>query len=99
PSCGPASVTGTIGCPVMTGCFTAAPGVDVITTTADVPTIGSLMINAFVLHGSEPILVDTGTAAGSAEFMAIMASGGLMTPGTRRRSPAVQRRGNPGGRG
>jgi hypothetical protein len=49
----------------VTTCFTATPGVDVITTTADIPTLGSLAINAFVLHGTEPILVDTGTVAGA----------------------------------
>ena len=53
----------------MTTCFSAAPGVDVITTTAEIPALGSLAINAFVLHGAEPILVDTGTVAGASEFM------------------------------
>ena len=33
--------------------FTATPGVDVITTTADIPALGSLAINAFVLHGPD----------------------------------------------
>lgn len=58
----------------MTNCFTATPGVDVITTTADIPALGSLAINAFVLHGREPVLVDTGTVAGGAEFLAALAS-------------------------
>ena len=58
----------------MTTCFTATPGVDVITTTADIPSLGSLAINAFVLHGTEPILVDTGTVAGAREFMAALTS-------------------------
>ncbi len=53
----------------MTTCFSAAPGIDVITTTADIPVLGSLAINAFVLHGIEPILVDTGTVAGRHDFM------------------------------
>lgn len=30
----------------MTTCFTATPGVDVITTTADIPALGSIAINA-----------------------------------------------------
>lgn len=34
----------------MTTCFTATPGVDVIATTADIPALGSLAINALVLH-------------------------------------------------
>ena len=58
----------------MTTCFTAMPGVDVITTTADIPALGSLAINAFVLHGTEPILVDTGTVAGGPDFMRVLAS-------------------------
>ena len=40
----------------MTTFFTASPGVDVIATTADIPSLGSLAINAFVLHGREPDL-------------------------------------------
>jgi Metallo-beta-lactamase superfamily len=58
----------------MTTCFKGGPGVDVITTSAEIPTLGSLAINAFVLHGAEPLLVDTGTVAGGAEFMATLES-------------------------
>ena len=58
----------------MTACFTATPGVDVITTTAAIPALGSIAINAFVLHGSEPVLVDTGTVAGAPEFMTALTS-------------------------
>jgi hypothetical protein len=58
----------------MTTCFTATPGVDVISTTADIPGLGSLAINAFVLHGDEPVLVDTGTVAGAGEFMTALES-------------------------
>lgn len=63
----------------MTRCITAAPGIDVVTTTADIPTLGSLAINAFVLHGSEPVLVDTGTIAGSDDFLAAL--GSVIDPG------------------
>ncbi len=58
----------------MTACFTGGPGVDVISTSADIPTLGSLAINAFVLHGAEPLLVDTGTVAGGTEFVATLES-------------------------
>jgi hypothetical protein len=58
----------------MTTAFTAAPGVDVITTTAQIPTLGALAVNAFVLHGSEPLLVDTGTVAETDEFMTTLES-------------------------
>ncbi len=54
--------------------FMATPGVDVVTTTADIPALGAIAINAFVLHGPEPVLVDTGTVAGSAEFMDALTS-------------------------
>ena len=53
----------------MTTAFTATPGVDVISTNVDIPTLGVLAVNAFVLHGAEPVLVDTGTGAEAAEFM------------------------------
>ena len=33
--------------------MSATPGVDVITTTANIPALGSIAVNAFVLHGSE----------------------------------------------
>jgi hypothetical protein len=58
----------------MTTCFTGGPGVDVIATTVDIPTLGSLVINSFVLHGAEPLLVDTGMLAGSADFLAALGS-------------------------
>jgi flavorubredoxin len=58
----------------VTAAAIAAPGVDVITTTADIPGLGCLAINAFVLHGTEPILVDTGTVAGRDDFMTVLAT-------------------------
>ncbi len=64
----------------MTTCFTAAPGIDVIATRADIPSLGSLAINAFVLHGREPILVDSGTVVGRADFMTALHS--VIDPGT-----------------
>ena len=59
---------------MTTTAYTGAPGVDVITTTADIPALGSIAVNAFVLHGAEPVLVDTGTAAGATEFMSELAA-------------------------
>jgi flavorubredoxin len=52
----------------------AAPGIDVVTTIATIPGIGSIPINAFLLDGSSPILVDTGTVVGSDEFMTALRS-------------------------
>ena len=58
----------------MTIAFKGGPGVDVVATSADIPGLGSLAINAFVLHGTEPLLVDTGTVAGCDEFMTTLES-------------------------
>src|SRR5579863_3606847 len=58
----------------MTTCFSGGPGVDIVTTSAEIPTLGSLAINAFVLHGAEPLLVDTGTVADRADFMVALES-------------------------
>jgi hypothetical protein len=38
----------------MTTCFDGGSGVDIIATAAEIPTLGSLAINAFMLHGAEP---------------------------------------------
>lgn len=49
--------------------YQAAPDVDVVTSTAAVPGLGNLAINAFVIHAAEPVLVDTGAVRESEEFM------------------------------
>jgi flavorubredoxin len=38
----------------------AAPDIDVLTSAFPIPGLGFVPINAFVLHGDEPVLVDTG---------------------------------------
>ncbi len=53
----------------MTTSYTAAPGIDVLTSNVPIPGLGLVPVNAFVLHGSEPVLVDTGTVAERDEFM------------------------------
>jgi ODP family beta lactamase len=53
----------------MVTTFTATPGIDVISTTVPIPTLGSLAVNAFVVHGEEPLLVDTGTVVDRSEFL------------------------------
>jgi ODP family beta lactamase len=58
----------------MIAASTAAPGIDAITTSVDIPTLGSLAINAFVLHGPEPLLVDTGSVVDSPAFMSTLES-------------------------
>ena len=52
----------------------AAPDIDVVASAAAIPGFGSLAINAFVLHGAEPLLVDTGVVRESDEFMGALRS-------------------------
>jgi hypothetical protein len=54
--------------------YEATPGIDVLTTSFPVPGFGLVPINAFVLHGAEPILVDTGTVLQSEDFMTALRS-------------------------
>jgi hypothetical protein len=46
-----------------------ADGVDIISSVVTIPSIGSIPINAFVVHGSSPLLVDTGSIVDSDAFM------------------------------
>src|SRR5262245_30075091 len=52
----------------MVTSYTTAPDVDVITSNFPIPGYGFVPVNAFVLKGSEPILVETGAAIQRAEF-------------------------------
>jgi hypothetical protein len=52
--------------------YKAAPDIDVLTTSFAVPGFGLVPINAFVLHGAEPVLVDTGTVVESDEFLTVL---------------------------
>ena len=54
--------------------YTAAPDVDVLTSSFPIPGYGFVPINAFVLKGSEPILVETGAAIEREEFMQALRS-------------------------
>ena len=54
--------------------YEAAPGIDVLASDFGVPGFGLLPINAFLLTGSEPLLVDTGAVVESTEFMALLRS-------------------------
>ena len=51
---------------------TAAPGIDVLTSQIPIPGLGTVPVNAFVLHGDEPLLVDTGALAMRDEFLAAL---------------------------
>ena len=54
--------------------YKAATDIDVLTSSFPVPGFGLIPINAFVLHATEPVLVDTGTVVESDEFMDALAS-------------------------
>ncbi|MGO9874680.1 MAG: MBL fold metallo-hydrolase [Acidimicrobiia bacterium] len=49
--------------------YRAAPDIDVVSSTATIADFGSLAINAFVMHGDEPLLVDTGAVVETDDFM------------------------------
>jgi flavorubredoxin len=54
--------------------YTATPGVDVVSETANIPGFGSLAINAFVIHADQPVLVDTGAVRSTDDFMTALRS-------------------------
>ncbi len=56
----------------MTSSYKASPDIDVLTSTFPIPGFGLIPLNAFVLHGSEPVLVDTGAVVESDDFMAAL---------------------------
>lgn len=58
----------------MVHSYTVAPDIEVITSNFPIPGYGFVPINAFVLKGPEPILVETGAAIQSAEFMQALRS-------------------------
>ena len=54
--------------------YKAAPDIDVLTSSFPIPGFGVVAINAFVLHGPEPVLVDTGAVIEGDAFMAALRS-------------------------
>jgi flavorubredoxin len=58
----------------MVHSYKAAPDVDVLTSDFPIPGYGLVPINAFIIKGSEPVLVDTGAVVQSVEFMPALRS-------------------------
>ena len=58
----------------MTTTYRAAPDIDVLTTIHQIPGLGFIPINAFLLHGPSPILVETGAVVDREEFMTALRS-------------------------
>lgn len=52
--------------------YKAADDIEVITSAFPIPGFGLVPVNAFVLKGSEPVLVDTGTVVESDDFMSTL---------------------------
>ncbi|MGE5243738.1 MAG: MBL fold metallo-hydrolase [Betaproteobacteria bacterium] len=52
--------------------YAAAPDIEVLTSNFPIPGYGLVPINAFVIKGPEPILVDTGAVVASDEFMSAL---------------------------
>lgn len=58
----------------VTDTTSPTPGLDVVTTAFPIPGMGCIPVNAFVLHGEEPVLVDTGAGVDSDDFVAALGS-------------------------
>jgi hypothetical protein len=58
----------------MISTYRPAPDIDVLTSAFPIPGLGLVPINAFVLHGAEPVLVDTGAVVDTEDFMAALRS-------------------------
>lgn len=58
----------------MVDSYAAAPDIEVLTSNFPIPGYGLVPINAFVIKGSEPVLVDTGAAVHSEGFMSALRS-------------------------
>jgi len=52
--------------------YQAAPDIDVLTSAFPIPGLGFVPINAFVLQGAEPVLVDTGPVVQREEFLDVL---------------------------
>jgi flavorubredoxin len=52
--------------------YQAAPDIQVLTSPTPIPGFGLIPVNAFVLHGAEPVLVDTGAVVDREEFLAAL---------------------------
>ena len=58
----------------MVHSYKAAPDIEVLTSSFPLPGFGFVPINAFVVKGSEPILVDTGTVVEKEDFLPALRS-------------------------
>ena len=54
--------------------YRAGEDVDVLPTHLDIPGVGTLVVNSFVLHSEEPVLVDTGLGVDGDDFIETLSS-------------------------
>jgi flavorubredoxin len=54
--------------------YKALPDIDVLTSSIPIPGYGLVPVNSFVLHGSEPVLVDTGAVIERDEYIGALQS-------------------------
>lgn len=54
--------------------YRATSDIEVLTSNIPIPGFGLVPVNAFVIKGQEPILVDTGAVIESHEFMTALRS-------------------------
>jgi len=59
---------------MITTTYKAAPDIDVLTSVHPILGLGSIPINAFVFHGSEPLLVETGAIVDREGFLTALRS-------------------------
>jgi flavorubredoxin len=58
----------------MVNSYKVAPDIEILTSNFPIPGYGQVPINAFVIKGSEPILVDTGAVVHHEDFMPALRS-------------------------
>jgi len=58
----------------MVNSYKAAADIEILTSNFPIPGYGLVPVNAFVIKGSEPVLVDTGAVVTSKEFMPALRS-------------------------
>jgi hypothetical protein len=54
--------------------FSPVPGVTVLSDPLEVPGIGHLPVNAFVLHAAQPVVVDTGLSLADRDFVSSLSA-------------------------
>jgi flavorubredoxin len=59
---------------ILVDSYKAAPDIEVLTSNFPIPGYGVVPINAFVIKGSEPVLVDTGAVIHGEDFMSALRS-------------------------